>query len=439
MVATSDFGCKDTALDPLYIEILRSPKVQITGNLSACEPGKVKFGAQLAVADTVSKTWTWNFGNGQTSNMQMPDSQFYSTAGNYGISVKVVNSGGCTGADAKSVIVHPKPIVYAGMDTGICKMSPHTLRASGADSYVWSQDSTLSCTTCANPIAKPTTTTTYYLTGKSAFGCSNKDSVTITVKQPFTLKVGKGDTICIGKSVPLSATGAATYQWSPTVWLDDPLSATPNSRPDSTITYKVVGSDNSNCFKDSGTVKIKVYKYPTVSITNGATANVIVGSSVQLNTSVSSDVTSYFWNPGQWLSCNTCPNPLVKPQENITYKVTVKNMGNCESSDNVTITLLCNDGNVFIPNTFSPNGDGANDVFYPRGKGVNSIKNFAIFNRWGQVVYQKSHISANDPNFGWDGMLNGVKAPTDVYVYLLEVICANNIVFPIKGNVTLVR
>ncbi len=439
LVATSNFGCKDTAIDPQYIEILRSPKVQITGNLSACEPGKVKFGAQLAVADTVSKTWIWNFGNGQTSNVQMPDSQLYSTAGNYGVSVKVIDRGGCYGTDAKSVVINPKPMVYAGADTGICKMSPHMLHATGADTYLWSQDSTISCTTCPNPVVKPTTTTTYYLTGKSVFGCTNKDSVTITVKQPFTLKVGKGDTICIGKSVPLSASGAATYQWSPPVWLDDPMSATPNSRPDSTITYKVVGSDNANCFKDSGTIKIKVYKYPVVNITNGPTINVIVGNSIQLNTSVSADVISYKWNPGQWLSCNTCPNPIVKPQENITYKVIVKNMGNCEASDDVTITLLCNDGNVFIPNTFSPNGDGANDVFYPRGRGVNSIKNFAIFNRWGQVVYQKSHISANDPKFGWDGMLNGVKAPTDVYVYLLEVICANNTVFPIKGNVTLVR
>lgn len=439
LVATSEFGCKDTAIEPQFIEILPSPKVKITGNLSACEPGKVKFGGNLTNGDTTTLNWVWNFGNGQTSNIQNPDSQLYVSAGNYGVTVKVTNKAGCFGDDNKSVVIHPKPNVSAGADTGICKMTPHTLNATGASSYIWATDPSLSCTTCANPIATPAVTTTYYVTGKSAFGCLKTDTVTITVKQPFKLTVGNGDTICIGKTVSLRASGANSYVWTPSTWLDDPTSATPNSRPDSTITYKVVGSDNANCFKDSGTLKIKVYQYPKVSIVNGNVTNVIVGNSIQLNTTTSPDVISYQWSPSQWLSCTTCSNPVSKPQDNINYRVTVRNAGNCESSDDVSITLLCNDGNVFIPNTFSPNGDGANDVFYPRGKGLNRIKNFTIFNRWGQVVYQKSHISANDPTFGWDGMLNGIKAPTDVYVYLLDVICANNSVFPIKGNVTLVR
>ncbi len=439
LVATSDFGCKDTAIEPHYIRIVGAPKVSITGDSAACEPGKIKFSAQLAVPDTSAMIWSWNFGNGQTASTQMPDSQTYYNPGSYAVKVKVTNIGGCSDSAQRTAIIHPKPVVYAGADTAICKFNVHTLHASGATTYTWAADSTISCTNCANPVVKPGSTTTYFVTGTSQFGCTNTDSVTVGVKQPFIMTVGRGDTICVGKTVPLSASGAATYKWMPPLWLDDPTSATPTSRPDSTVTYQVIGTDKDKCFNDTATVKIKVYKYPTISITNGATANVIVGNSIQLNTVASADVISYSWNPKKWLSCGNCPNPLVKPQENVSYKVTVKNAGNCEANDDVTITLLCNDGNVFIPNTFSPNGDGANDIFYPRGRGVNSVKNFAIFNRWGQVVYQKSNISANDPNFGWDGMLNGVKAPTDVYVYILEVICANNTVFPLKGNVTLVR
>lgn len=92
-----------------------------------------------------------------------------------------------------------------------------------------------------------------------------------------------------------------------------------------------------------------------------------------------------------------------------------------------------------MPNTFSPNHDGANDVFYPRGTGIFKIKSFKVFNRWGQMVFSKNEMSANNPQYGWDGTLNDALLPADVYVYMIEVVCSNNITLPIKGNITLVR
>ena len=439
LVAKSDFGCRDTTQQPQYIKVVASPKIKLLGDSVACEPANITFSSQLAIADTSALTWFWNFGNGQTSTLASPPIQTYTTAGSYGVFVKAVNSSGCYDSISRAALIHPKPVVYAGPDTSLCRFAPYTLTASGASTYVWDTSSTLSCTHCPSPVAKPDANITYVVTGTSVNGCLNKDSVKVSVKQPFRMLAGRGDTICIGKSVPLSASGADTYQWSPSLWLDNSVSATPTSRPDSSITYMVVGTDVAKCFKDTATVQIKVYKIPTVNITSGDELTVIVGSSLQINAAGSADVTSYNWSPGQGLSCTTCPNPVSKPAENVTYTVNVKNRGNCEAKDEVTIKLLCNDGNVFIPNTFSPNGDGANDVFYPRGRGINMIRNFAIFNRWGQVVFQKTNISANEPNFGWDGKLEGKPQPTDVYVYIMDVICANNNIFPIKGNVSLVR
>ena len=190
------------------------------------------------------------------------------------------------------------------------------------------------------------------------------------------MTVGRGDTICIGKSVPLSASGASTYQWSPPLWLSNPNTANPVSIPDSTITYTVIGSDNVNCFKDTGTVKIKVYKIPTVDITNGANVNVIVGSSLHLTTTASSDVTSYTWTPPQGLSCGSCPDPTTTPKENATYTVNVRNGGNCTASDEVTITLLCNDGNVFIPNTFFAQWRWCQRCFLSKRKGAKCYQQF---------------------------------------------------------------
>ena len=105
------------------------------------------------------------------------------------------------------------------------------------------------------------------------------------------------------------------------------------------------------------------------------------------------------------LNCNNCPAPVAKPNITTTYTITVKNNGGCSAEDNVTVLATCNSENIFIPNTFSPNGDGVNDIFYPRGTGLNRIRGMKIFNRWGELVFEKSNFYANDPLSGWDGLV----------------------------------
>jgi gliding motility-associated-like protein len=103
------------------------------------------------------------------------------------------------------------------------------------------------------------------------------------------------------------------------------------------------------------------------------------------------------------------------------------------------VHVICNDGNLFIPNTFSPNTDGRNDRFYPRGTGVSSIKSLKVFNRWGQMVFSREDFNANDAAAGWDGTLKGAVLTPDVYIYTCEVVCMNNEVLTYRGDVTLLR
>jgi gliding motility-associated-like protein len=178
---------------------------------------------------------------------------------------------------------------------------------------------------------------------------------------------------------------------------------------------------------------------PTVDITNGDHVLVQVGSTVQLKTATTGSVTTYNWTPALGLSCADCPNPVSAAKNDMTYTVTVSNEGKCIATDKIVINMVCNNETVFLPNTFSPNGDGMNDAFYPRGNGLYNIKSFKIFNRWGQIIYDKAGMSANSPKDGWNGKFNGIDQPTDVYVYIMEVQCVNNAIFPFKGNITLLR
>jgi gliding motility-associated-like protein len=340
---------------------------------------------------------------------------------------------------SRTAVIHPVPVVDAGPNVGICRFDTYTLTASGADNYTWRANSTLSCANCATPVVKPDSLMTYYVTGKTVFGCSGDDSVTVKVQQPFKMAVAKADTVCKGETITLNADGADQYQWTPSVWINNSNISSPIARPDTTVTFQVIGQDSSGCFKDTANILIKVFPTPSIDITNGDNVNLQAGGTVKLTTKSSPDVITWKWLPAQWLSCGSCAEPVAAPKDRVTYSVIATNEGNCTATDKVNVNILCNDANVYLPNTFSPNADGVNDVFYTRGRGLFNIASFKVFNRWGQIVFQRKDGTANNPSDGWDGTLNGLPLQPDVYVYLVEVVCYNGTIFPFKGNVSLIR
>ena len=257
------------------------------------------------------------------------------------------------------------------------------------------------------------------------------------VKVPFKMNVSNADTLCLGRSANLNATGAGTYIWTPSTGLNNATIPNPVATPVATTNYMVVGTDDKGCFKDTGYVPIKVYPIPTVNAGSDKTIN--VGQTTDLDPAISPDVTNVIWTPTTGIFRNIYPGVTVKPPQTTEYSVEVTNAGGCKARDKVTVYVLCNNANVFIPNTFSPNGDGANDIFYPRGTGLFSIKNLRIFNRWGEVVFEKANFQANDASSGWDGTYKGKKLDPDVFVYMIDILCENNTVLTYKGNVALIQ
>ena len=164
-----------------------------------------------------------------------------------------------------------------------------------------------------------------------------------------------------------------------------------------------------------------------------------VGSIVTLTPTLSADVTKVMWSPSIAILSSNYPSVTVKPTSNVQYRVRVSNPGGCMAEASLNVVVLCNGANVFIPNTFSPNGDGANEIFYPRGTGLFGIKQAKIFNRWGEEVFAKINFSANDPSAGWNGTYKGKPLAPDVYVYIFEILCENNTVMLYKGNITLLK
>jgi len=435
------FGCSGAKTLPGIIKVVASPVVGIDGANSQCVPGSLTFIGVVLVADTSSiPSWRWNLYNGQTLSGQSLPAQLYTQPGLDSVQLIATNSSGCNDTTVTNFTLFPLPTVSVTADTTICLGQNLPLQASGAATYNWSlpSSSSLSCSNCPDPLASPTITTSYIVTGTSAQGCQASDTMHVTVNQPVTVQVlPPTDSVCVGQSVQLTASGAALYSWSPAEGLNNSNIANPLASPAATTLYQVTGSDNKNCFHDTETVTVTVFNYPTLNL--GPAVTIPSGSSYQINANGSSDIISENWSPSAGLSCTNCLSPLATPQNTTLYTISAVNGGGCSISDSIKITVVCTDNNFFVPNTFSPNGDGVNDVFYVRGKGLNILPSIMIFNRWGQIVFEKKDFAPNDPSAGWDGTFNGQKAPVDVYIYTLQVICENSTIITYSGNVALIR
>ena len=437
LTVTTQNGCTDSIVSSKPVKIVASPQVDFTKTGDGCTPLQVTFNGNVTVPDSSALNWSWDFGNGNISALKNPPLQSYTTSGIFHVNLTVTNSSGCKDTVTKQVDAFIIPNVNAGIDTAICKGIGIVLQATGATSYNWSPSAGLNCTNCADPMATPDNMTKYVVKGTSGQGCFAFDTVVVNVKKPFKINYSRPDSLCKGQDTKLFASGTDRFEWSPSRGLDRNNISLPNARPDTTTNYRVIGTDYKGCFKDTGYVPIKVFPIPTVYAGDDKTIN--VGQTADLVPVLSADVTSVVWSPTGAIFRNDYPAITVKPNQNTEYTVEVKNRGGCMTRDKVTLFVLCNGSNVYIPNTFSPNNDGANDVFYPRGTGLFKVKTFRIFNRWGEVVFEKSSFNANDPTSGWDGTYKGVKLPADVFVYMIDIICDNNSVLPYRGNIALIQ
>jgi gliding motility-associated-like protein len=437
LITVSAKGCRDTFALTVPVKVVASPKINIIASANGCTPVTVSFNSQMLAPDTSAINWKWDFANGNVSALANPPSQNYTTAGIYNVSLSGTNSSGCKTTVTKSTEAYAIPLVNAGQDTILCKGSTLSLNATGAAAYVWSPSTALSCTNCPSPATSTPNNISYYVTGTSVNGCVAKDTIAVKVKTKFIFSHSPSDSVCKGSTKKMTASGGYTYQWTPAGSLDNATSSSPVASPDTNTNYTVIATDDRGCFKDTGYISIRVNKVPSVDA--GADKTINVGQTVDLVPTISADVTDVNWQPTTGLFRNFYPGITVKPKENTEYTVEVKNKGKCLAKDKVTVYVICNGSNIFIPNTFSPNGDGSNDVFYPRGTGVFKIRSLRVFNRWGEVVFDRTSFDANNPSYGWDGTNKGKSLTSDVFVYTLEVICDNGSVLTYNGNIALIK
>jgi gliding motility-associated-like protein len=432
LIFYDDKGCSasSTGLDTIKVD-------KVTAGfrvLPPCEKTPLQLLDSSRSLFAPMKSWSWDFGNGQIATGN-PVSRIYPAPGRYPVKLIAVNAWGCADTLADSFSIYPLPVITARADTAVCIPDAVPLWASGGISYAWTPPASLSCASCDTPVAKPATPTLYIVTGTDARGCANKDTVRISIQAKTTFSVVGNGEICLGDEFALSAEGATLYQWTPAESLDSPDSRTPHARPKVTTTYIATGREGS-CLADTHTVKVVVNPLPVVDA--GHDERMVAGTSVQLQAS-GSGLSHVMWTADSALSCLDCYAPTASPYKTTTFYVTGYTSKGCTSIDSVLVRVLCDQSQLFIPNTFTPNGDGLNDYFFPRGRGIDALKSFRVYSRWGELLFQRDLMPVNDEYAGWNGTYQGKKLSPDVYVYIIEGTCAGGEPMIWKGDVTLLR
>lgn len=176
---------------------------------------------------------------------------------------------------------------------------------------------------------------------------------------------------------------------------------------------------------------------PLPEVTASATPSEIEpGASVDISASSNNQNVTYQWSPANVVADPNAAATTATVQQDTWLFVTVTTAEGCSSVDSVLIDVViteCNEENVFIPNTFTPNGDGKNDVFRVRSIIPLESMTLIIYNRWGEKIFE-----SNNQNAGWDGTFNGELAASDAYGFYFSGKCGDNI-FERKGKITLLR
>jgi gliding motility-associated-like protein len=259
-----------------------------------------------------------------------------------------------------------------------------------------------------------------------------------------TVTIAASDTaVCAGSPVTFTATvvnGSATpvFQW----WVnglsagDDSSSTfTSSNHAGGDVVYCEITSDASCGLAKSNSIPIAVYPLPT--IPTEQTISIPYGKTQALDPSYTGDILSYTWTPGSYLSDSTVANPIADPPSTTQYTLKLLSPGGCTATGIITVDVYTP---LSLPNAFTPNGDGRNDILYVLGGPAGSrVKQFAIFARWGAAVFEAQNAVPGDPHAGWNGYWRGGPAPAGAYVYVVVLSLADGTQKMYRGTVLLIR
>jgi gliding motility-associated-like protein len=352
-------------------------------------------------------------------------------AGTY--SAQLQTQGGCDSVVVLSLGLNPIPAPHISGDTIFCSGASTVLNAGNFLSYQWSN-------AAGTPDILVPDSGIYSVTVTDQNGCTGNDEIQVLQLPPITAEWTVNDPQCNGSddgSLQLESivggVGRLQFQLNGTAATDSGtffgLSAG---------TQELIVMDSLGCTAEY-TFTLSEPSVLTLDIGENQTLD--AGAQYEIPISVNhSGPFEYFWWPSNGLSCNTCSQPTITASDSMVYYLLIKDESGCESHDSIVILVRKGEG-IYIPQVFSPNGDGKNDffaVFADPGL-VGSVEWLRVYDRWGELLYEQTDLAPNDERSGWDGIHRGRTMLPGVYVWQAQLRLKNGSVLYKKGDLTLLR
>jgi gliding motility-associated-like protein len=426
LITGNSKGCLDTISKK--IEILEKPEFNISPkDTLICTVDTLRINAVGGSGGSVTWSPDYEIGNKNSfSTLISPDitTTYYAA---------YTDSNGCFTKDSVRVNVVIDALVSAGNDTIICLSDPVQLRAAtNALYFEWGPSSLLDDPRSIAPTATPVDSLTFFTVKASISNkCFKNDQVKVIAIPYPDARAERDTSICIGGSAIITATGGNSYLWQPSTFLSDNSIARPTvNQPQYSIVYTVAVRDNKGCPKPSfDSVSITVYDVKADA--GPRDTAVVAGQPLQLQGTGGS---IYLWDPSTWLNNPNISNPIALPKSDIQYVLKVTDGPGCFDYDTINIRYYSFPAGIQMPNAFTPNGDGLNDIFRPIPIGMISLDLFSVYNRYGQMLF-----STKERSKGWDGRFGGKEQDPGTYVWMAEGIDYKKKKVKVKGTVTLIR
>lgn len=424
LIAGSTKGCIDTIHKE--IQIVDKPFFKIEGDTFLCSLDQMQLTTTTAVQGTV--TWSPNY---NISNINDPNPTVWpKVTTTYVAHFRDIN--GCETTDSIRIKVIDSVTMVLPVDTSICLTDAFQmpLQSDGRD-FVWTPATYLDDPNIKQPIATPEQNITYQVQG-SLGSCITNKTIHVNVFPYPPAYAGEDVMICYGDNTTLTATGGDRYQWSPTAFLSSPNQAqTQVIAPTRTLNYVVEVRYNTGCTKPTyDTVKVEVVKI--VADAGPYDTAIVLRQDLQLR---GRGGEFYEWTPSTGLNNPNISNPIASGlTSDINYILKASNSVGCFDYDTIRVKVFHMAPGVYVPDAFTPDGDGLNDVIRPIPLGIRSIERFSVYNRWGQLLFTEKRS-----NQGWNGMFKGKLQDHGTYIYEVEAILYTGRKFIKKGSFVLIQ
>ena len=417
---------------------------------------------------------------------QSPSGSIYAVVNDRGAAIPVVLPDGDGileknyGNNVNSIVYTQEPLNIVPTDTTIFRDDPILLSFStpmiAPTNPIWQAGAgyDLSCTNCMSTMLVAHDSAVINLELTSRYGCTVKASSKVNVFPPdmtveiIDSKCFTNDSTIVRFRICMNNRYHKVFEHIPVSFYDGsaggrqlyPLFYTPGLVPDSChIFTHVIATPAAEklvaMVNDKGTDAAHTRVYSETDYNNNAHILPVTPFSVAFNPSVIEILrpgnttllpqvaggtgTQYKWLWPDKLSCYDCASPVASTISTTVYQVKVTNEYTCTDTAAITIKTFTNT-TINIPTAFSPDGNGQNDIFYVIGtRDIQQVKDFTVFNRWGQQVFHAANTPANDKQFGWDGKLNGKPAAPGAYVYNITLEMIKGMKESYKGVIMLVR